>query len=91
MRSIVTIVFVVAMATPMDRAAGQRGQDSRDDAAAARTDALLATPNRKTPVPQDNLFATTPRLEQQAPKPGDGGTASPNDPGAKDAGSGPPR
>jgi hypothetical protein len=32
-------------------------------------DAILATPNQKTPVPQDNLFATAPGLEQQAPAP----------------------
>ncbi len=29
-------------------------------------DAILATPNQKTPVPQDNLFATAPGLEQTA-------------------------
>ena len=90
MKSIVIVFCIVTMAT-MDRAAAQPGRDFRDDGAAARTDALLATPNRKTPVPQTNLFATSPRLEQQPPKPGDGSTASPNDPSPKDAGSGPPR
>ena len=29
-------------------------------------DAILATPNRKTPVPQDNIFATAPGVEQAA-------------------------
>lgn len=33
------------------------------------TDAILATPNQKTPVPQDNLFATAPGLEQVARTP----------------------
>lgn len=32
-------------------------------------DAILATPNQKTPVPQDNLFATAPGLEQAARTP----------------------
>ena len=32
-------------------------------------DAILATPNQKTPVPQDNLFATAPGLEQTARDP----------------------
>ena len=31
------------------------------------SDAILATPNRKTPVPQDNIFATAPGAEQAAP------------------------
>jgi hypothetical protein len=30
-------------------------------------DAILATPNRKTPVPQDNTFATAPGAAQVAP------------------------
>jgi hypothetical protein len=32
-------------------------------------DAILATPNQKTPVPQDNIFATAPGLEQAARTP----------------------
>ena len=31
------------------------------------SDAILATPNRRTPVPQDNVFATAPRATQTAP------------------------
>jgi len=31
------------------------------------SDAILATPNRKTPVPQDNRFATAPGATQTAP------------------------
>ncbi len=49
----------------------QGGRGARDDGAAARSDALMGTPNKKTPVPQDNLFSTSPRLEQQVPKPED--------------------
>jgi hypothetical protein len=33
------------------------------------SDAILATPNRKTPVPQDNRFATAPGATQTAPAP----------------------
>jgi hypothetical protein len=43
----------------------QGGRGARDDGAAARSDALMGTPNKKTPVPQDNLYSTSPRLEQQ--------------------------
>jgi MoaA/NifB/PqqE/SkfB family radical SAM enzyme len=32
-------------------------------------DAILRTPNRKTPVPQDNIFATAPGAERGAPTP----------------------
>lgn len=69
MRLTVTVFCIVALATPIGRLAAQPGRDSRDDGAAARTDALLATPNKQTPVPQTNLFSTSPRLEQQTPKP----------------------
>jgi hypothetical protein len=42
-------------------------QSAEDDARDARIDAILATPNLATPVPQSNLIATAPGLEQQAP------------------------
>jgi hypothetical protein len=42
--------------------------DARNDGNDARYDALLSTPNAYTPTPQDNLFATAPGLEQQAPR-----------------------
>ena len=48
-------------------AQGGRDARDRDDGAAARSDALMGTPNKKTPVPQDNVFSTSPRLEQQPP------------------------
>lgn len=44
---------------------GNARNDATDDSATARTDAIFATPGR-TPVPQDNIFATAPYLEQQA-------------------------
>ena len=43
--------------------------DSGTDAQDARSDALMATPNRATPTPQDNLYATTPGLEEQVATP----------------------
>jgi hypothetical protein len=58
----------------------QAGRGARDDGAAARSDALMGTPNKKTPVPQDNLLSTSPRLEQRAPKPE--GAAPKGTPGA---------
>jgi hypothetical protein len=51
----------------VDIRVAQKGRDARDDGAAARSDALMGTPNKKTPVPQDNRFSTSPRLEQQPP------------------------
>jgi hypothetical protein len=62
------------------QANAQPGRDSRGDGADARTDALMGTPNKVTPVPQTNRFSTSPRLEQQAPAPQ--GRDSPKDPGA---------
>jgi hypothetical protein len=43
-------------------------RDALDDAAEARTDAILGTPDRFTPVAPTNIFATTPGLEQQLPR-----------------------
>ena len=60
-----TLSIVWAIVLP-DRLAAQ-GRDARDDGAAARTDAILGTPNRTTPVPQTNMFPTSPGLEQQTP------------------------
>jgi len=56
------------------------GRDSRGDRADARTDALLGTPNKATPVPQINLFSTSPGLERRAPAAQD--TDQRKDPGA---------
>ena len=65
---VLATLSIVSAIVPLDRLAAQ-GRDSRDDGAAARTDAILGTPNRTTPVPQTNSFATSPGLEQQAPQP----------------------
>src|SRR4030088_1957983 len=75
---------IVSTIVPLDRLAAQ-DRDSRDDGAAARTDAILGTPNRTTPVPQTNMFSTSPGLEQQAPAPppaaSPGAGSGPNDQG----------
>jgi hypothetical protein len=67
-RALLVVALSAAIAS-IERAAAQSGRDARDDGAAARTDAILGTPNRVTPVPQTNSFATSPGLEQQAPQP----------------------
>jgi hypothetical protein len=43
--------------------------DSATDAQSARLDAVTATPNRQTPVPQENAIATAPGLQQSTPRP----------------------
>jgi hypothetical protein len=58
-------VLLIALLAVLPSAASAQRSDARDDGAAARSDALTATPNRATPVPQVNLFPTAPRLEQQ--------------------------
>ena len=63
---VLTILSIISAIVPLGRLAAQ-GRDSRHDGAAARTDAILGTPNRTTPVPQTNIFSTAPGLEQQAP------------------------
>jgi hypothetical protein len=66
---VLAILSIASTIVPLDRSAAQ-GRGSRDDGAAARTDALLGTPNRTTPAPQTNMFSTSPGLEQQTPTPG---------------------
>jgi hypothetical protein len=65
--SVLATLSIASAIIPVDRLAAQGGRDSRDDGAAARTDAILGTPNRTTPVPQTNMFSTSPGLEQQTP------------------------
>ena len=60
------IAALLALLLVMGQASAQAG---RGDGADARTNAVLGTPNKVTPVPQTNLFSTTPGLEQQAPGP----------------------
>ncbi len=52
---------VLLIAVPVQLAAQAHG-----DAEDARIDAMFGTPNRYGVAPQDNFFATTPGLEQQA-------------------------
>ena len=73
MKPILILLMIVLAAT----AWAQGGRQSRDSGGAdARTDSMLGTPNKVTPVPQDNRFSTSPGLEQQAPGP-QGKTPSP--------------
>jgi hypothetical protein len=66
--TIVVAVFSLALAagnaaiaqTANSNARLEGGQDNLFDA-------ILATPNRKTPVPRDNIFATAPGATQTAP------------------------
>jgi hypothetical protein len=70
------VLLIASLAAAAGQPSAQGNRDARDDAAAARRDALTATPNRATPVSQTNLFSTSPRLEQQLratdEKPGQG-------------------
>ena len=58
-------VLVPPLAAPTGRLAAQH-LGAHTDGEDARTDAMFATPYRFGVVPQDNLFATTPGLEQRA-------------------------
>ena len=60
---------ITSLAGPHPALAQQPDTGAAADAAEVRLDAVLATPNYVTPVPQDNLIATTPGLEQQTPRP----------------------
>ena len=62
---VLSVLSALFLAVPAGRAAAQHS-DARSDANAARTDAMFGTPDRYGTAPSDNLFATTPGLEQQA-------------------------
>jgi hypothetical protein len=62
---VLAVLFAVVMVATAGRVAAQRS-DAHEDGNSARTDAMFGTYDRYTPVPQDNIFATTPGLEQQA-------------------------
>jgi hypothetical protein len=62
--ALVTLSGVV-LVLAAGRVAAQRS-DAHEAGNSARTDAMFGTPDRYTPVPPDNIFATTPGLEQQA-------------------------
>ena len=61
----VAILSVALLGVPVNFAAAQHS-DAHSDGNAARTDAMFGTPDRYGTTPQDNIFATTPGLEQQA-------------------------
>lgn len=64
------VLFLLSVAiVAAHQAAAQPGRESCDSGADARTDSMLGTPNKVTPVPQTNRFSTSPGLEQQAPGP----------------------
>jgi hypothetical protein len=60
-----SVLPVLALAAATDRLAAQNIA-AHTDGADARIDAMFGTPERYGIVPQDNVFATTPGLEQQA-------------------------
>jgi hypothetical protein len=53
------------LVAPIDRVAAQHS-DAHSDGNLARSDAMFGMPDRYGTVPPDNIFATTPGLEQQA-------------------------
>ncbi len=55
----------VLLAVPVSPADAQHS-DAHSDGNSARIDAMFGTPDRYGTTPQDNIFATTPGLEQQA-------------------------
>lgn len=60
-----SLVAMLLLPVTPDRARAQPANfDAISDGTDALADALLATPNRKTPVPDVNLFATAPGEEQ---------------------------
>ena len=61
------MLAVAGLAAAASRRSLAQGRRAASDASEVRTDALLGTANRATPVPQSNRLSTAPRLEQQAP------------------------
>ena len=53
------------LVAPIDKVFAQHS-DAHSDGDSARIDAMFGTPDRYGTTPQDNIFATTPGLEQQA-------------------------
>jgi hypothetical protein len=64
---LLALALLLGLAAPAS-AQAQRS-DAGGDAQDARSDAMMATPNRATPTPQDNLYATAPDLEAQIAAP----------------------
>lgn len=65
MSKALVVLAMLCSAAAASTATAQRS-DAHEDGNSARTDAMFGTYNRYAPVPQDNIFATTPGLEQQA-------------------------
>ena len=61
----VLILLMIVLASPAWAQGSRRDSGGAD----ARSDQMLGTPNKVTPVPQTNQFSTAPGLEQQAPGP----------------------
>ena len=66
---LIALPACISIYPPSQLCAQTASSDAQGDAQEARIDAILATPNLVTPVPQTNLFATSPGLEQQASSP----------------------
>jgi hypothetical protein len=60
------VVLATLSSVAVASTASAQRSDAHEDGNSARTDAMFGTFDRYTPVPQDNVFATTPGLEQQA-------------------------
>jgi hypothetical protein len=61
----VTTLSIALLVVPPSFAIAQHS-DAHSDGDSARIDAMFGTPDRYGTTPQDNIFATTPGLEQQA-------------------------
>jgi hypothetical protein len=68
LRAVVAVVFSAVLAA-RNPSVAQRADSNigLEGGHGGLSDAILATPNRKTPVPQDNRFATAPGATQTAP------------------------
>ena len=71
LRPVVFVAVLIVMATRAGFAMAQTANSNAglEGGQDGLFDAILATPNQKTPVPQDNIFATAPGAEQGAPTP----------------------
>lgn len=58
-------LVAIGLILAAEGAVAQRS-DAQEDGHSARIDAMFGTHDRYTPVPRNNIFATTPGLEQQA-------------------------
>src|SRR5262249_34425168 len=70
-RTTIFAVVLIAVLTPAGTSSAQTASSNAglDGGQDNLFDAILATPNYRTPVPQDNAFATAPGVEQAARTP----------------------